>query len=113
MLQPRDSVQEFLLQPGRSRRCLVIPRAGRLAAKLSQSQLSKLAGLGEIVGLMFEMNGQLFARVNPVLRIGYDFLPDFGGLYVMASAFGHHRQLALRLRPNFGGQPDRQRLCAS
>jgi hypothetical protein len=58
------------------------------------------------------VNGQLFASLNAILRIHDDFLPDFGCPCVLAAAFGHQRQFALRLRPNFGGQTNRQCLCA-
>jgi len=70
-----------------------------------------LSCFGQVFGVTFVVNGQLFARVNAVVQIGNNFQPDLGGSRVFAAALGHQRKLAARLRAEFRGQPHLQCLC--
>jgi len=54
----------------------------------------------------------LFAGVNAILRITSDLVPDFCGEGVFATALGHQRKIAARLRAEFRWQAPRQSLGA-
>jgi len=71
-----------------------------------------LSCFGQVFGVTFVVNGQLFAGVYAVVRLGHDFQPDLGGARVFAAALGHQRKLAARLRAEFRRQPHRQGLRA-
>jgi len=101
-----------MLPARKSRREKRVARIGALASKNGNRQFGKLSSFGWVFGVAFVVDGQLFARVRAVVRIGSNFQPDRGGVRVFAAALGHHRKLAARLGTDFHRQPHRQSFCA-
>jgi len=66
-----------------------------------------LSCFGQVFGVTFVVNGQLFAGMNAVVQIGNHFQPDLGGARVFAAALGHQRKLAARPWTKLGRQPNR------
>jgi hypothetical protein len=60
-----------------------------------------LSSFDQILGVTFVVNGQLFASVNAVVRIGGDPQPYFSGTRVFSTTLGHLRQLAARFGAKF------------
>src|SRR5229473_1184738 len=96
MLEARKTVQGFLLQAGKAGSEQGIARTGAPAAEFGKRQFREFRGFSQVFGVTFEINGQLFASVNAVVRIGHNFLPEFRGTGVLASPLGHQRQVAAR-----------------
>ncbi len=105
-------MQEFLLQPRGATSEIRIVRGASLRPEFRKGELGEFSRAAQVFGVMFVVNGQLFAGMNAVARIGGDFQPDLGGARVFAAALGHQRQLAARHRAEFGGQPNLQSLRA-
>jgi hypothetical protein len=99
-----------MLQPRKPRHNKRIARINALAPQRGNRQLGKLRGFYQVFGMTLVINGQLFAGVNAVVRIGDDFQPDFGGACVFAAAFGHQRKLAPRPGTEFRRKANRESL---
>src|SRR6266478_7851502 len=110
MLEARKTVQGFLLQAGKAGSEERIARTGAPTAEFRKRQFRESRGFGQVFGVTFEIDGQLLAGVNAVVRIGHNFLPEFRGAGVLAAALGHQRQVAARLGAKFRGQTNLQRV---
>jgi len=110
MLQTCKTVQEFLLQPRGATSEIRIVRGASLRPEFRKGELGEFSRAAQVFGVMFVVNGQLFAGMNAVARIGGDFQPDLGGARMFAAALGHQRQLAARLGAEFHGESNRQSL---
>src|SRR5260370_40498306 len=107
MLQTCKTVQEFLLQPRREER---IARIGALTPQRGNCQLGKLTRFCQVFGAPFIVNGQLFAGLNAVVRIGNSFLPDLCCAPMFTAGLEHKRKFAPRFRAEFLRQTQFQRL---
>ena len=94
MLQTCNPMQEFLLQPCGTRSEIRIARGAALTPEFCQTKLREFRRAGQIPGVAFEVDGKLFAGVDPVVSIGNNLLPDFRRPVVFAPAFRHQRELA-------------------
>ena len=82
-------MQEFLLQPGTTSSKIRIARSAALTPEFCETKLGELRRAAQILGVTFEVDGKLFAGVDPVLGIGNNLLPDFRRPVVFAAALGH------------------------
>src|SRR6266567_3033792 len=112
MLETRKTVQGFLLQVGKAGGEEGIARTGAPPAEFGKRQFCKFRGFDEVFDVTFEINGQLFASVDAVVRIGHNFLPEFRGAGMLTSPLGHQRQVAARPRAKLGRQPHFEGLSA-
>ena len=83
-----------------------------LPLEFCNRQLCKFHRAQKILGVSFVVDGQLFASINAILRIADDFLPEFRRARMFAAPLRHQREIAPRLRTEFGGKSGVERLRA-
>ncbi len=78
-----------MLQTSEAGNSIGIAGISATTLEMGKSQLRKFQGFARVFGAALKIDGQLFASMKAVLRIGGDLLPDLRGPRVFAAPFGH------------------------